>query len=52
MRLFHTNADFEAFKRMCAEGLSGYPVDLLTYCLMVNHWHLVVVPRTDEALEE
>jgi REP element-mobilizing transposase RayT len=25
-------------------------VALLTYCLMPNHWHLVVRPRTDVAL--
>jgi hypothetical protein len=25
-------------------------VDLLTYCLMSNHWHLVLAPRTDEAV--
>ena len=28
-----------------AEGLQRYPVDLLTYCLMGNHWHLVLQPR-------
>ena len=27
-----------------------YRVELLTYCLMPNHWHLVVRPKTDEAL--
>jgi len=50
MRLFHKDADFEAFERVLAEGLERYPVDLLTYCLMGNHWHLVVRPRTDLAL--
>ncbi len=50
MRLFHKNEDFEAFERVLAEGLERYPVDLLTYCLMSNHWHLVLRPRTDESL--
>ena len=50
MRLFHKNEDFEAFERVLAEGLERYPVDLLTYCLMNNHWHLVLRPRTDESL--
>jgi putative transposase len=50
MRLFHNDADFEAFEQVLAEGLERYPVDLLTYCLMGNHWHLVVRSRTDEAL--
>ena len=50
MRLFHKPADFAAFERVLAEGLARYPVDLLTYCLMDNHWHLVLRPRSDEAL--
>ncbi len=50
MRIFHKAADFEAFERVLAEGMERYPVELFTYCLMPNHWHLVVRPGTDEAL--
>ena len=50
MRLFHKDDDYAAFERVLAEGLERYPVDLLTYCVMPNHWHLVVRPKTDEAL--
>jgi putative transposase len=50
MWLFHKDEDFAAFERVLAEGLERYPVDLLTYCLMGNHWHLVMRPRTDDAL--
>ena len=50
MRLFHKAGDYEAFERVLAEGLQRYPVELLTYCLMPNHWHLVVRPETDQAL--
>ena len=50
MRLFHKAGDYKAFERVLAEGLERYPVDLLTYCMMPNHWHLVVRPKTDEAL--
>lgn len=52
MRLFHNDADFAAFERVLGEGLERCPVDLLTYCLMGNHWHLVVRPRTDRALAQ
>ena len=45
MRLFHKPDDYEAFERVLAEGFERYPVDLLTYCIMPNHWHLVVRPR-------
>jgi putative transposase len=50
MRLFYKDSDFAAFQRVLGEGLESYDVDLLTYCLMGNHWHLVVRPRTDDAL--
>lgn len=50
MRIFHKAADYEAFERVLAEGLERYPVEWLTYCLMPNHWHLVVRPKTDKAL--
>jgi REP element-mobilizing transposase RayT len=50
MRIFHKAEDYEAFERVLAEGLERYAVELLTYCLMPNHWHLVTRPKTDEAL--
>ena len=50
MRLFHKDGDFDGFERVLAEGLARYPVDLLSYCLMGNHWHLVVTPRANSAL--
>ena len=50
MRLFHKPADYAAFEQVLCEGLERFPVQLLTYCLMPNHWHLVVRPNTNEAL--
>ena len=51
MSLFHKDADFVAFENVLGEGLRRYPVDLLTYCLMGNHWHLVLLPHADDAWE-
>ena len=42
--------DYDACERVLVEGLTRFPVDLLTDCLMPDHWHLVVRPRTDVAL--
>ena len=50
LRLFHQEGDYDAFEQIMAEGLERFPVDLLTYCLMPNHWHFVVRPGTDAAL--
>jgi len=50
MSLFHKDDDFSAFERVLAEGLERYPVKLLTYCLMGNHWHLVLQPQQPGAM--
>jgi putative transposase len=47
-RLFHTPQDYDAFLRVLAEALKRFPgVQLLAYCLMPNHWHLLLRPRGD-----
>ena len=50
--LFHKEQDFVAFLQVLAEGLEQYPAELLCYCLMGNHWHLVLRPRTAAALAD
>ena len=50
--IFHKEADFPAFLRVLAEGLERYPVDLLCWCLMHNHWHLVLRPRRAGAISD
>jgi putative transposase len=50
MRLFHKAGDYESLEHVLAVGLERSPVELLTYCVMPNHWHLVVRPKTDQAL--
>jgi hypothetical protein len=39
-RVFRNSGDYDLFERVLAEGLDRYAVDLLTYSLMPNHWHL------------
>ena len=46
--IFHKDDDFEAFERIMAEALERCPeLQLFAYCLMPNHWHLVVRPLVD-----
>ena len=37
MYILYKPEDYGAFERVVAEGLSRYPVELFTYCLMPNH---------------
>ena len=42
--LFERSKDYRDFLRILREGLDRYPVRLVAYCLMSNHWHLVIAP--------
>jgi len=42
--LFHKPADFRAFLALIAEAVSRVPIRILAYCIMRNHFHLVVWP--------
>lgn len=44
--LFFDAADYRTFLDLLAKMVEKYPVGLLGYCVMPNHWHLVVVPAT------
>lgn len=45
--LFEDTGDYGAFQRVLLQACGRGPVRLLPYCLMPNHWHLVVWPRHD-----
>lgn len=48
--LFDDDGDYAAFERVLEAALAAVPVRLLAYCLMPNHWHLVLWPRLDGEL--
>ena len=48
--LFEKPTDYEAFERVLQLALDKHPTRLLGYCLMPNHWHLVLWPRRDGEL--
>jgi putative transposase len=50
MNIFRGDADYEAFERVLAEAVERTQTRLLAYCLMPNHWHLMVWPREDGEL--
>jgi putative transposase len=50
--LFETPADFDAFEKVLLEAKDWRPVRLLGWCVMPNHWHLVLWPRADGDLSE
>src|SRR5688500_12411279 len=45
MRLFAKDADYAAFERILEQTLETRPMRVAAYCLMPNHWHLVLWPE-------
>ena len=45
--IFEKPGDFDAFERILPDGLDRYPCQILSYCLMSTHWHLVLRPSED-----
>jgi putative transposase len=43
-RIFLQPADYEAFLRLMADAAERVPMRVLAFCLMPNHWHLVLWP--------
>jgi putative transposase len=42
--LFVRPRDYRDFLAILREGLTRHPVPVISYCLMANHWHLVIGP--------
>jgi putative transposase len=49
---FKKAADYQAFERVFAEALEKHPIRVLSYCLMPNHWHLVLWPSREGQLTD
>jgi putative transposase len=52
LRLFKKDADYLAFERLLVEAHDRVPIRILDWCLMPNHWHLVLWPRRDGELTD
>jgi putative transposase len=45
--IFQGPSDFRVFENILAEGLEKIPMRLTAYCIMSNHWHLLLWPHND-----
>jgi putative transposase len=50
--LFACDEDYELFLTVLAEAHGRVPMRTIGYCVMPNHWHLVLWPRGDGDLAE
>jgi|SRR5688572_23555363 len=51
-RIFHNDRDYLAFERVLAEVQQRVPMRILAWCVMPNHWHLLLWPQQDGELSD
>jgi REP element-mobilizing transposase RayT len=51
-QLFHRNRDYELFVQLLTQALIEFPVSLLAYTLMPNHFHLVLHQHEPYAISD
>jgi len=52
LQIFDDEADYAAFEKVLAQAVERTGIRLLAWCLMPNHWHLVLWPRKERDLSE
>ncbi len=50
--LFRKEGDYAAFEKALRQAKDWQPIRLLGYCVMPNHWHVVLWPEQDGDLSE
>jgi putative transposase len=50
--LFHKDRDYDAFVSLVEQARQKIEMRILAFCLMPNHWHLLLWPASDDALSE
>lgn len=52
VQIFNTDKDYQHFESLMQEAKELTGMRILAYCVMPNHFHLVLYPRTDTDLAE
>jgi len=52
LRIFKKDLDFIAFENILGEGIERFGMRLCGYCIMSNHWHMLLWPADDDALPD
>jgi len=50
--IFEKPGDFDGFERVIGDAHARVATRILAYCLMPNHWHLVIWPSSDGELTQ
>lgn len=51
VQIFDNDEDYKQFEEILEEAVKKFKMRLLAYCVMPNHWHLVLHPEADGDLQ-
>ena len=52
VQIFDNNQDYQQFEEILEQAVEKFGVRLLAYCIMPNHWHLVLYPKNDGDMQQ
>ena len=52
VQIFNSDKEYQHFESLLLEGVELIGMRILAYCIMPNHWHLVLYPRNDGDMSE
>ena len=47
VQIFNSDKDYQLFESILEEAVEKFDMRLLAYCIMPNHWHLVLYPKNN-----
>ena len=50
LRIFKKEGDFVAFEKILAQGIDRFGMRICGYCIMSNHWHMLLWPPDDDSM--
>ncbi|HBG26155.1 MAG: hypothetical protein A2Y10_13415 [Planctomycetes bacterium GWF2_41_51] len=50
--IFVDEKDYVCFEKLLKEAVEWFDMRVCTYCIMPNHWHLVLWPKEDDSLSK
>lgn len=52
MKIFNADEDYLLFEKVLEEAKEKFAMRVLAYCIMPNHWHLILYPKNDGDLQK
>jgi len=52
VRIFNTDDDYKHFEKLLQDGKDMVDMRIVAYCIMPNHWHLILHPKRDGDMGE